>query len=502
MSKGLPDGYRVVLTADRLLMADYAVLMDGMVAAAQTTGVPAWLMRGLISPPAPANGLRVRRAPLGLRRIEAALLRDGFSEDQVIIVAPQHLAKAVGPATRVVGVSSGDPLGRGMTTTTMEALAGGRAYTHYWFRALMRQIARLRRDYDFRVLFGGPGAWQLVQDDGARRDLGIDCVFTGYAESGVADVVRRLIANEELRLVEGQWTDVSSVPLLRGPTIMGAVEISRGCGLGCDFCTIAHQRMCHLSPEAVAADVETNVRAGAHAVCLLSEDLFRYGAAGGALNPQALVGLIEHLKKAPARPLLQVDHANVVSVAQYDDAALRAVREALVEGVRHRCVWVNLGVETASGALLAANGGAAKIRPYRPDQWEAVAEESVRRLIAAGFLPMLSLLFGLPGETPADIERTLRFVERLADERLVIFPLFLAPVAPDAKAFGLGDMTALHWRLFRRCYALNFRWIPRLYWDNQRAAGVPPARSLVLQAAGRAQTFQWKARFMLKARRR
>ena len=65
-----------------------------------------------------------------------------------------------------------------------------------------------------------------------------------------------------------------------------------------------------------------------------------------------------------------------------------------------------------------------------PEAWDEFSEQQVRRLVRLGYFPLISLLFGLPGETPADVERTLRWVQRLSGERLAIFPLFNAPRTP------------------------------------------------------------------------
>jgi hypothetical protein len=164
-------------------------------------------------------------------------------------------------------------------------------------------------------------------------------------------------------------------------------------------------------------------------------------------------------------------------------------------------VWLNLGVETASGALLAANGGRAKMAGVAPEAWDEFCEHQVRRLVRLGWFPLISILFGLPGETPADVERTLRWVQRLSGERLAVFPLFNAPLSAGAAPFGLKDMSAAHWRLFRECYDLNFRWVPRLLWDNQSAAGVPLWRRATLQALGHAQTLAWKCLFAARSGR-
>jgi radical SAM superfamily enzyme YgiQ (UPF0313 family) len=166
---------------------------------------------------------------------------------------------------------------------------------------------------------------------------------------------------------------------------------------------------------------------------------------------------------------------------------------------RHEFVWLNLGVETAAGALLAANGGRGKMAGVAPEAWDEFCEHQVRRLVRLGYFPLISILFGLPGETPADVERTIRWVERLSGERMAVFPLFNAPLSAGAAPFGLKEMSAAHWRLFRKCYDLNFRWVPRLFRNNQSAAGVPLWRRSTLQALGRAQTLAWKCLFAARS---
>ncbi len=109
-----PSGYPMVLTADRTLMASHRLLFDGMLAASQTSTTPPALLAPLLMPRTPNGGIRARVAPLGLRRIEAALIDGGFSGDDLIVVDEDHLRCAIGPATKIVAVTSGEPAGLGM----------------------------------------------------------------------------------------------------------------------------------------------------------------------------------------------------------------------------------------------------------------------------------------------------------------------------------------------------------------------------------------------------
>ena len=111
-------------------------------------------------------GVRAAVAPLGLRRIEAALLAGGFTPDEVAVVTEDQLDQAIGSATRVIGISSGEPAGLGMNSSTMTAIAGGRIYPQAMFRRLDAQDPSSQpRTYRRRSSWAGraPGKLRAIR---------------------------------------------------------------------------------------------------------------------------------------------------------------------------------------------------------------------------------------------------------------------------------------------------------------------------------------------------
>lgn len=478
----MADGSLVVLTADRILTAGYPLLLDGMAAASLTTTTPRWLFDRLMTPQGPAA-----IAPLGLRRVEGALLAGGFARDAVTVANEARLDAAIGPATRVVGISSGDPRGAGMHTTTMAAIMGGRPWTQAGFQRVLARVRRLVAACapQARVVVGGPGAWQI-----AAGLPGVDAVVQGYCEDDIAARMRAWCG-----LPASTGTVAHGISPLPGPACMGAVELSRGCGLGCAYCTIAATPMRHLAPDAVLADVRVNLAGGQRHAALLSEDALRYGAQGFAVRPDALLSLLADLRRLPGLGLIQIDHANLASVARWSDGELGELAR-LLAGAAAAPPWINVGVESADGALLAAHGGTAKLGGCPPAQWGAFAAQQVRRLVAAGFFPFASLLLGLPGETPAQVAATAAWTESLLRDRalagrLGVFPLFYAPLDGASPP----RPTRAHWRLLAACWREDFPRMANLYAAQQRAAGVPTSRRALTALLGRAQAMQWRGLF-------
>jgi radical SAM superfamily enzyme YgiQ (UPF0313 family) len=480
-------GHPIILTADRLLMAEYACLFDAMVAASQTTSTPRPLLEALLMPSPRSDSIAAAHAPLGLRRIESALQEGGI---ETIVVHPDRLQSAIGPETKIVGIATGEPLGKGMNSSTMVAIAGGRIWAQVFFEQIYAKVKTLAPRA--AVVIGGPGAWQFVSTRPTDRT-----VINGYCEGNVASIFSEISkTSQNFGVIQGEQP--SAIPNIRSASSMGAVEMSRGCGFGCEFCTIAHTPMKHLAIESVLRDIDANIRGGQTNISLLSEDFFRYGSAGSQVQPGVLIEALRQIRNNPDIRLLQIDHVNISSISQFKDEELCEVRRLLTRGQRHEFLWVNIGIETASGELLARNGGKAKMAGCRPDDWYGFTQYQIRRLMNAGFYPLVSLVLGLAGEELRDAELSLRWVQEFARQRMSVFPVTLAPLRENHLP---PKLKRVHWQTMIESYRLNFRWAPKLVWDNERGSGAPLARSIAAQIVGKMQVLWWNAAFRLQRRK-
>ena len=116
-----------------------------------------------------------------------------------------------------------------------------------------------------------------------------------------------------------------------------------------------------------------------------------------------------------------------------------------------------------------------------------------------GYFSVISLVLGLPGETPDDVKRTVELVKYLEKQHAVVFPVFYEPLSAeqikDDMAFEVSKMSAEHLELYSRCYEINFRKVPLLFWDNQRAGGVSWFKRTAMQHLGKTEVNSWRRTF-------
>ena len=196
------DGGRmIVLTAPLTESIDHAGYFIQMAMAS----LPIW-MEGVINRKYPKwrevehnpDG-SARYMPAGVRLVEKSLLRE-YRSDDVVACFPDDLHKFVGPRTRVVAVSTHNPLGVTFAAGVYTSIFGSSKMpinSHY-SRDLFAKIKASPYRENFKVIVGGSGGWQIIQTN-TYEELSVDCVVEGRSESvDTLELFRKAIQGEEL----------------------------------------------------------------------------------------------------------------------------------------------------------------------------------------------------------------------------------------------------------------------------------------------------------------
>jgi len=464
------NGYKIVLTADRTLMSEYhGGLFLGFSACVPKGLIPDRLYFSLLCPSVGVNkDGSVTFASCGIRKIEATLLNYGFQRKDLIVAHPEHMDKVVGPNTKVVGIAETDPLGIAPATSSFTGLLGGEAYMAIKFRELLNQPAIKR--FKPKIVVGGPGAWQLESVE-TRKELGIDCVIVGEGEKVVGSIFEKAVNSETLpEIVQGKVVPEEEIPVIKGPTICGLVEIARGCGRGCAFCAPTLQIYRCLSLEHILKEVEVNLRANRQPL-LHAEDVLRYKAKGFRVNKEAAVNLFRTVQNHPGVRMTSLSHIALSSVLDAPDV-IEEISNMLGLGEKIPWTAAQTGIETGSPKLIKAHM-AGKCKPFKPEDWSEVVVDSFEILAKNHWLPCGTLILGLPGETEKDIELTIDLVDDLKPFKSLIVPLFLVSMGGmknKTESFMLEKMTNKHYELYMNCWEHNLNWAPTLVEDYSNIA--------------------------------
>src|SRR5499427_11075363 len=172
------DGALIVLTAPFTETIDHAGYFIQM----SMASLPIWL-EGILNRKYPewrnleyADDGTARYMPAGVRVLEASLLRQ-YSADDVVACYPDDLDLFIGPATRVVAISTHNPLGVTFAAGVYTSIFGEskQPINAYYARQLFDRVKDHPRRAQFKVLVGGSGGWQISQNN-AWDELGVDCI--------------------------------------------------------------------------------------------------------------------------------------------------------------------------------------------------------------------------------------------------------------------------------------------------------------------------------------
>lgn len=469
----MAGGYRIVLTASRAEMSQFGPEVggpaDGFVAFYCTFpklyAFPI-IRKFLVSMTEP-NG-RARFAPYSLRKIEAGLT-DHDGPDTVGICHPDNLKDFIGDRTEVVGITTMDPLGLAYVSITYNSLIpfGGETVNAAEFKRLMGRLRSLKKRHGFKIVVGGEGTWQ-IERAGLQAALGIDTLVQGRSEAELAVTMDRIIAGPApsvIRLGSGPRAKTGAVPLIRGPAIYGDVEITRGCGRGCAFCSPNLSSGYSVPIEDVMREVEVNIGGGTDSIFTITDDLFLYESDGGFVpNGRAIVHLYETIAGYPGVNWIHLSHASLAP-ALIDTKLVSEIAPILVGKSSRRLrgkryATVEVGIESGSVEIMRKYMKG-KALPLKIDDWPDIVREGIAIFNDNDIYPLGTIVVGWPGETEKDALETVRLMDALHAQGATIFytpvlfiPIERTPLERSAPAC-LDRLSPTQLHIIERCWEYN-----------------------------------------------
>ncbi len=424
---------RVVLTADYTLMTDFREIpLATFFSCIPTDYRISRLVFRILAPEPPHDNGRAIIAPYGLRKIEASFLNDGFRREDVVVVLPDHVREFLGPDTEAVGLYEMDPLGLG--PVSMSFTNGGRLtpYTKHKFFELMRLLNV--PDRKFKIVMGGPGAWQFDYRPGMQETLGIDHIVHGECDHLAPEILRSVIGDRAppvIRIPNSQAPRLEQIPPIVGPAMHGMVETMRGCGRGCQFCEVTLRRPRYFSYEFIRKELEVNARQGLTDANLHSDDVFLYRVEDYKTMMPNREALVELFKTAMSVPGIDRTHPThgTVSAAVADPKMIEELSK-VGRAAPERWIGIQCGLETGSRRLSEIIMPH-KALPFKGHEWPDIVIQGTEILNRNYWFPAYTCIIGLPPEIPEDAWDTIDLIDRMEaipNNHFIIAPLSFVPV--------------------------------------------------------------------------
>ncbi|HZS48564.1 MAG TPA: radical SAM protein [Blastocatellia bacterium] len=422
-----------------------------------------------------------RYMPAGVRLVEKSLLRE-YSADDVVACYPDDLDKFIGPNTRVVAISTHNPLGVTFAAGVYTSIFGSSRLpinSHY-ARQMFAKIKSSPYRGNFKVIVGGSGGWQIKQTD-TFEEFGIDCVVEGRSESAdTLALFAKAIDGEDLprevEVVHPKDRDAILFPDKR--TTFGVVEMTTGCGRRCQFCVPDLNPQIDMPKDKIMDAVRANVAGGNKQISLATEDMFIWGQVHTDTpfyfpNREALLDLYSEIVNTPGVEQHCLSHSTIAP-AVVDPNLIKNLSELLLDKSplhfptlsthpKRKALTPLIGLETGS-VRMAKEIMPSKGVPFSIEDWPSVILEGLRILNENNWFPAMTLIIGNPGETDDDVKETLDLVYEIERRKLFGFliPSIFTPLHDTRmeKKKGVTEtrkLSPLQWQLMMKCWKMNLR---------------------------------------------
>lgn len=147
--------------------------------------------------------------PYGLRKIESIVNSK--------IVSPTAIQKFLN-TDKILGVYVNDPLAQTEVSKGLSKIFGEQPYYYKAFKSFSNRIRLLKEKYKFKVIIGGPGAWEIS----IEKPNWIDTILLGEAEITLPKIIQN---NFFPKIIYGEETE--KFFSIKGPSAFSEVEIMR-----------------------------------------------------------------------------------------------------------------------------------------------------------------------------------------------------------------------------------------------------------------------------------
>ena len=454
-----PDGVRFVLTAPDTESTEQAFSpwKQMMYASAPAQFVPRFVYKRRFDQPRYPDG-SAKVMPYGVRVAEE-VLRRYYSADDVVVCYPDDLDTFVGRRTIAVGVGAHNPIGTAFSTGVYSNIFGSSARPINAAESERVYRHPAIRKHKPKVIVGGAGAWQ-IDKTGSRQRLGVDCIINGRAESKILEVFQMAEDGQQLpATVNAPEPSIENLIIPRKRSTYGIVEMNRGCGRQCAFCSPTLETRISVPIPNVLAAVRANTENDGKIIFPVSEDIFIYGASAPFYipNPNQLLNFYGTIAEEPGVEYLPLSHATMAP-AVVNPGLIRDLSKVLLDksALRNRnsthpdkrFLAPLIGIETGSPRL-AALTMSGKSLPFDIRDWQEIVVEGTNILNDNNWFPVYTFIVGLPNETDDDVRQSLDLLQRLKHNKVLYVPSIFTPLEDTRMASGHAmkarELTQLQW---------------------------------------------------------
>ncbi len=454
-----PDGVRFVLTAPDTESTEQAFSpwKQMMYASAPAQFVPRFVYKRRFDQPRYPDG-SAKVMPYGVRVAEE-VLRRYYSADDVVVCYPDDLDTFVGRRTIAVGVGAHNPIGTAFSTGVYSNIFGSSARPINAAESERVYRHPAIRKHKPKVIVGGAGAWQ-IDKTGSRQRLGVDCIINGRAESKILEVFQMAEDGQQLpTTVNAPEPSIENLIIPRKRSTYGIVEMNRGCGRQCAFCSPTLETRISVPIPNVLAAVRANTENDGKIIFPVSEDIFIYGASAPFYipNPNQLLNFYGTIAEEPGVEYLPLSHATMAP-AVVNPGLIRDLSKVLLDksALRNRnsthpdkrFLAPLIGIETGSPRL-AALTMSGKSLPFDIRDWQEIVVEGTNILNDNNWFPVYTFIVGLPNETDDDVRQSLDLLHRLKHNKVLYVPSIFTPLEDTRMASGHAmkarELTQLQW---------------------------------------------------------